>query len=255
MTADPRTRMDTKNIGNAFRNTDYEEEIERLKRSLFSSGDSTTNGLWTTAPGPAVGYAAAGWLTLKPGPIFTSPASVFTANLDSSITIAEAGWYDFSANIVPSASVTVSLAISTGLAGAGTLIAVASETAVPNGATACAGSAYLAAGTKVSASAWASGATNIVLQNFSIVKLGGAKGDAGAPGPPGQTGSGGDLTYTHTQGALSATWVVSHTLNKRPSVTVIDTGNNVVLANVHYDSDSQVTITFDNATSGKVYLN
>lgn len=81
----------------------------------------------------------------------------------------------------------------------------------------------------------------------------GVPGPAGPAGPQGPAGIA--TTFVHTQGALSATWVVAHPLNKRPSVTVIDTGDRVVLANVHYDSDNQVTITFDNATSGKVYLN
>lgn len=98
-----------------------------------------------------------------------------------------------------------------------------------------------------------------------LKRTSGISNSDGIPGPAGPTGPAGPVgpqgpagvatTYIHTQGALSATWVITHSLNKRPSVTVIDTGDRVILANVHYDNDNQVTVTFDNATSGKVYLN
>jgi hypothetical protein len=76
-------------------------------------------------------------------------------------------------------------------------------------------------------------------------------GPAGPMGPPGPAST----TYTHTQSVLSATWVVAHNLSKRPSIAVVDSGDSVILPNVHYDSDNQITVTFDAPTSGKAYCN
>jgi hypothetical protein len=70
-----------------------------------------------------------------------------------------------------------------------------------------------------------------------------------ATGPPA------GATYVHTQGPLSASWVIPHNLGWRPAVTVVDTGDTVVIPDVHYDSNNQVTLTFGAATSGKAYLN
>jgi len=82
----------------------------------------------------------------------------------------------------------------------------------------------------------------------------GPAGPAGPPGPQGPPGPGA-VSYVHTQGALAATWVVVHNLNKYPSVTVVDTGDSVIIPTVHYDNANQITITFGSATSGKAYLN
>jgi len=60
--------------------------------------------------------------------------------------------------------------------------------------------------------------------------------------------------YVHTQSVLSATWVIVHSLGYFPAVTVVDSGDNELIANVHYDSFNQVTVTFGAATSGKAYL-
>ena len=53
----------------------------------------------------------------------------------------------------------------------------------------------------------------------------------------------------------SDTWVVAHGLGTYPDVTVIDTGDTVVIPTVHYDSNVQVTVLFGSPTSGKVYIN
>lgn len=83
-------------------------------------------------------------------------------------------------------------------------------------------------------------------------------GEEGPPGPqgaPGPVGPGGGSTYIHTQGSPSATWVVVHSLGWFPSVTVVDTGDTVIIPDVHYDSTSQATLGFGSPTSGKAYLN
>jgi hypothetical protein len=70
----------------------------------------------------------------------------------------------------------------------------------------------------------------------------------------------GNITYTHTQGSVSNTWVIVHNLGRFPSVTVVDSGGTVVTGNVVYDSNNQITLTFFAngslvAFSGKAYLN
>ena len=65
----------------------------------------------------------------------------------------------------------------------------------------------------------------------------------------------GDKSYIHTQIAASTTWSVTHALNKYPSVSVVDDGNNVVIGDIQYTNANQLTITFNGAISGKAYIN
>ena len=70
----------------------------------------------------------------------------------------------------------------------------------------------------------------------------------------------GDITYTHNQSSTSDTWVITHNLNRFPSVTVIDSGGTIVQGTVVYNSNKQLTITFFSGTNalafqGKAYLN
>jgi hypothetical protein len=83
-------------------------------------------------------------------------------------------------------------------------------------------------------------------------------GTAGPPGPTGPAGPAGpaSTTFVYTQVALASTWMITHNSTKiRPSVTVVDSGDNEILANVQYISDTQIAVSFSAATSGKAYLN
>jgi hypothetical protein len=62
-------------------------------------------------------------------------------------------------------------------------------------------------------------------------------------------------TYVFTQGAPSASWVITHSMNKYPSVTVIDSGNNTVEGEVVYNSLNSLTVNFSGGFSGKAYIN
>ena len=53
----------------------------------------------------------------------------------------------------------------------------------------------------------------------------------------------GDITFTHNQNSTSNTWVITHNLNRFPSVTVVDSGNSIVIGTVVYNSNKQLTIT------------
>ena len=70
----------------------------------------------------------------------------------------------------------------------------------------------------------------------------------------------GNITYTHNQNSTSDTWVITHNLNRFPSVTVVDSANTIVQGTVVYNSNKQLTITFFANESalvfqGKAYLN
>lgn len=62
-------------------------------------------------------------------------------------------------------------------------------------------------------------------------------------------------THVHTQGSPSATWVITHNMNKFPSVTVVDSGENIVEGEVIYNNLNQLTINFSGGFSGKAYIN
>ena len=69
-----------------------------------------------------------------------------------------------------------------------------------------------------------------------------------------------NITYTHSQTSSSDTWTITHNLGRYPSVTVVDTGNTIVLGSITYNSSNQLTVTFFSggsalATTGKAYLN
>ena len=65
----------------------------------------------------------------------------------------------------------------------------------------------------------------------------------------------GDKHYTHNQGTASATWNVTHNLNKFPSVTVVLSTGQKGYADVSYTDANNLTITFTGAESGKAYMN
>jgi len=62
-------------------------------------------------------------------------------------------------------------------------------------------------------------------------------------------------TYIHNQSSASLTWTILHNLDKFPSVSVIDSANTVVIGQIKYDSQNQITLTFSAPFSGKAYLN
>tara|TARA_R110000772_G_scaffold79599_1_gene170164 strand:- start:277 stop:624 length:348 start_codon:yes stop_codon:yes gene_type:complete len=64
-----------------------------------------------------------------------------------------------------------------------------------------------------------------------------------------------DKTKTHIQGVASSVWIVTHGLNKYPSVSVTDSAGTTVIGMIEYDSLNQVTLTFKSSFSGKVHFN
>jgi len=60
--------------------------------------------------------------------------------------------------------------------------------------------------------------------------------------------------YEFTQGSASATWVITHNLGGKPSVTIVDSADTHVFGEVQYNSNTQITVLFSAAFSGKAYL-
>ena len=63
------------------------------------------------------------------------------------------------------------------------------------------------------------------------------------------------VNYIHIQSIASNTWTINHTLQKFPSVTIVDSAENVVYGNIEYISKTQIIVTFSAAFGGKAYLN
>ena len=66
---------------------------------------------------------------------------------------------------------------------------------------------------------------------------------------------GSDKNYIHIQGLSSSLWNITHNLNKFPSVSVIDSDNKLVVGEVQYQDQNNLTVTFSGSFSGKAYIN
>lgn len=64
-----------------------------------------------------------------------------------------------------------------------------------------------------------------------------------------------DKTYVFDQGVASDTWTITHNLGKKPSVTVVDSADNVFYPAVQYIDLNTLVVTMNGATTGKAYLN
>lgn len=62
-------------------------------------------------------------------------------------------------------------------------------------------------------------------------------------------------SFIHTQQVANDTWEINHSLNKYPSVTIVDTSGNLVVGSVHYISTSKIVVKFSAPFSGVAYLN
>lgn len=67
--------------------------------------------------------------------------------------------------------------------------------------------------------------------------------------------SDGDKTFVFVQTVPNTVWNVQHDLNKFPSITVIDTGDTVVVGQYTYIDNNNVTLEFSAGFAGKAYLN
>ena len=65
----------------------------------------------------------------------------------------------------------------------------------------------------------------------------------------------GDKTFEYIQLSASNTWEIVHNLNKYVSVTIVDSGKNMVVGDIEYESPNKVIIRFQASFSGRAYLN
>ena len=65
----------------------------------------------------------------------------------------------------------------------------------------------------------------------------------------------GDKNFEYIQLSASNTWEIVHNLNKYVSVTVVDSGNSVVVGDIEYNTLDKITIRFQASFSGRAYLN
>lgn len=62
-------------------------------------------------------------------------------------------------------------------------------------------------------------------------------------------------TFVHTQSSASSSWTVTHNLGFYPGgVSVVDSGENVVIGDIIHVSSDAFTINFSSAFSGKAYI-
>jgi hypothetical protein len=96
----------------------------------------------------------------------------------------------------------------------------------------------------------------------------GTQGTIGAQGTSGTAGSTDSLTegttnkyftvgrvsYEHTQGSTSNSWVINHNLGFKPNVTVVDSAGNIVEGEVAYTNSNSLTVSFQSSFSGYAYI-
>ena len=63
------------------------------------------------------------------------------------------------------------------------------------------------------------------------------------------------VNYIHVQSISSTVWTINHPLQKYPSVTIVDSAENIVYGDVVYITTGQIQVTFSAAFGGKAYLN
>ena len=64
----------------------------------------------------------------------------------------------------------------------------------------------------------------------------------------------GRVSYEHTQGVTSNSWVITHNLGFKPNVTVVDSAGNIVEGEIAYTNSNSLTVSFSSAFSGKAYI-
>lgn len=82
----------------------------------------------------------------------------------------------------------------------------------------------------------------------------GPTGASGSTGPTGPAGADGG-SFLWTQSVAAATWTITHPLNRRPSVVVVDSGGTIQVGIATYPDNSTVVLSFSATFSGTAHLN
>lgn len=62
-------------------------------------------------------------------------------------------------------------------------------------------------------------------------------------------------TYVHEQAVAASTWIINHGLGRYPSVTVVDSAENEIIASVKYLDENTCKVDVSSPFKGKAYLN
>ena len=65
----------------------------------------------------------------------------------------------------------------------------------------------------------------------------------------------GDLSYIYQQSSPSPIWLITHNLNKYPSVVIYDHTNIIIVGDITYNTPNRLTVTFTTPFSGQAFLN
>jgi hypothetical protein len=69
-----------------------------------------------------------------------------------------------------------------------------------------------------------------------------------------RSGAANTRRHVFVQQSASTTWIIEHTLGGKPQVTIVDSADTHVFGDVQYNGNTQITVTFSAAFSGKAYL-
>jgi hypothetical protein len=64
----------------------------------------------------------------------------------------------------------------------------------------------------------------------------------------------GRVSYEHTQGSVSNSWIINHNLGFKPNVTVVDSAGTIYEGEITYTNTNSLTVNFSSAFSGMAYL-
>lgn len=62
------------------------------------------------------------------------------------------------------------------------------------------------------------------------------------------------VSYTHTQGAVSNNWVIAHNLGYYPNIQIFDSGSNLVEGDITHSNNVSLTVSFSTGLTGTAYL-
>lgn len=62
-------------------------------------------------------------------------------------------------------------------------------------------------------------------------------------------------TGVYTFGSPVTSWPINHNLGRYPSTTVVDTAEEVLIADIEYVDSNNILVTFGSPTAGTAYLN
>lgn len=62
-------------------------------------------------------------------------------------------------------------------------------------------------------------------------------------------------SFVYEQNEASSLWEINHNLNKKPSIMVVDSADNVVIGEEQYIDENNLIIEFKAEFKGKAYLN